>query len=152
MFLLCTRDWNQREHLDLDHVVTSIPRTKNILLSFGLGKDVSVDAIIRKLTFKKWRANIGSDEDFLVSNKLNTRFALKYRIPNSVIPVNVKFGSKYFVRPPRSTQEGQDFMLILDRDSIGINNSPQKEPISMYIIEQWLMDYLSMKGEIQKAV
>ena len=53
---------------------------QNTLLSFGLGKDVSVDAIIRKLTFKKWRANIYFDEYFLVSKQLNIKFALKYRI------------------------------------------------------------------------
>ena len=43
-------------------------------------------------------------------------------------------------------------MLILDRDSIGINNSYQKEPTSMYVIEKILMDTLSMKRAINKSV
>ena len=87
----------------LTSLVTYITHYKDsnqqlILLSFGLGKDAAVNDIIRKLTFKKWRENIGSDEYFLVSNKLNTIFALKYRIPKSGMPVNVKFDSKYFTQ------------------------------------------------------
>ena len=52
------------------------------------------------------------------------------------MPVNVKFNSKDIVRPPKPTQEGQTFMLILDRDSIGVNNSSRKEPTSMSVIEK----------------
>ena len=36
-------------------------------------------------------------------------------------------------------------MLRMDIDSIGINNSLMKEPNSMYVIEIWSMDTLSMK-------
>ena len=71
----------------------------------------------------------------MVSNKLNTKFALKLRIAKSDIPVNVKFNSKYFARTPKPTQEGQAFMLSLDRDSIVINNIPLKEPTNMSVIQ-----------------
>ena len=52
------------------------------------------------------------------------------------MPVNVKFNSKDFVRPTKLTQEGQVFMLRLDRESIEINNIPQEEPTSMSVIEK----------------
>ena len=52
------------------------------------------------------------------------------------MPVNVKFNSRYFVRPRKRTQEGQAFMIILERDSIGINNSSGKEPTNMSEIEK----------------
>ena len=35
------------------------------------------------------------DGDLLVSKQLNNKFALKYRIANHGIPVNVKLNSKY---------------------------------------------------------
>ena len=81
----------------------------------------------------------------MVSEQLNTKFALKYRISNSGMPVNVKFNRKYFVRPTNLTQEGKDSMLSLETYSTGINNSPQKEPTSMSVIEKLLMDALSVK-------
>ena len=68
--------------------------TKTIIISFVLGKHVVVNAIIGKLIINKWRAKQFIDEDFLVSKLLNTKFALKYRIANSGMPVNVKFNSK----------------------------------------------------------
>ena len=107
---------------------------KSILFSFGLGKYVSVNAIIEKRTLKKWIANIDFDEYFLVSKKLNTKSALKYRINNSVMPLYVKFNSKDIVRTYNTTQEGKYLMSSLDRDSIGINDIPRKEPTSMSVI------------------
>ena len=77
---------------------------KPVLLSFGPGKDASVNDIIVKLAFKKWRANIDFNEYFLVPKQLNNKIALKYRIANSGIPVNANFNGKYFVRPTKLTQ------------------------------------------------
>ena len=69
---------------------------KTVIISFGLGKYVAVNAIIRKLTLKKWRANTDFDEYFWVSKQLNTKFALKCRIAKSGMPVTVKLNNKYF--------------------------------------------------------
>ena len=66
-----------------------------MLVSFGIGKYVAVNAIMGKFTLK-WRATIDFGEDFLIAKKFNTKFALKYIITNSDIPVNVKFNRKYF--------------------------------------------------------
>ena len=41
------------------------------------------------------------------------------------------------------TQEGKSFMIILDRESIEINNTPQKKPTSMYAIEKYIDGYLT---------
>ena len=60
---------------------------------------------------------------------------LKYIISNSGIMVNVKLYSKIFNKPPKPKKSGQSFMLRMDIDSIGINNSLRKEPNSMYVIE-----------------
>ena len=99
---------------------------------------VAVNAIIRKPTKKKWRTNIDSNDYFLVSKQLNTKFAPNYRIANSGMTVNMKSNGKYFVKPSKHTQEGQALMLIFDRDSIEVNNNPQKEPTKMTIMEKMI--------------
>ena len=43
---------------------------------------------------------------------------------------------KDYVRPTNPKQEGQYFMLIFDREIIGINNITQKEPTRMSVIEK----------------
>ena len=68
------------------------------------------------------------------------------------MPVNVNLNGKDSFRPPKATKEGQDFVLSLDRDIIWINNSPQKDPTNISVIEKRLMDALSIKGVIQKVV
>ena len=108
------------------------------ILSFGLGKYVVANSIIGRTTLNKRKSNIYFNEYFLVSNELNTKFALKYRISNSGMPENVKFNKKYFIRTTETTQEGKAFVLILDMDSIGINNIPQKEPTSISVIEKMI--------------
>ena len=106
----------------------------------------------RKTHLKTWRANIYFDEYLLVSKKLNVKFSPKYKISNSGIPVNVKFNRRDFFIPTKPAQEGKDFMIILDKEIIVINNSSQTEPIRMSAIEKWLTDALYVKWKIQKAV
>ena len=48
----------------------------------------------------------------------------------------MKLNSKYFVRPPNPSQEGQELMLSVDRDSIRIHNSLHKEPTNMSVIKR----------------
>ena len=62
---------------------------------------------------------------------------------NSGMPVNMKFNSKYFVRPPKPIQEGKAFMFSLDRASTGINNTPQNEPTIMTVIEKIIDGFLN---------
>ena len=50
------------------------------------------------------------------------------------MPLNVEFNNRDFFRPPKPTQDGQDFMFSLNRKSIGINNNNQKELTNMSII------------------
>ena len=50
------------------------------------------------------------------------------------MPLYVKFNSKDIVRTYNTTQEGKYLMSSLDRDSIGINDIPRKEPTSMSVI------------------
>ena len=70
---------------------------------------------------------------------------------NSGISLNVNSNSKYFVRPPKITQEGQEFVLILDRDSIGINNNSRKEPTRIYVIENIINECLIQKVSNSKS-
>ena len=44
-------------------------------------------------------------------------------------------GNDLFI-PHKTTQEGQDFMLSLDRDSIERKNTPQKETARMSVMER----------------
>ena len=58
--------------------------------------------------------------------------------------VNMKFNNKALAIPPKNTQEGKTLRVRLDRDSIGINNSPQKETNNMSVIEKILVYALSV--------
>ena len=49
----------------------------------------------------KWRENLDSYDDLLVSNQFKTKFALTYIIAISGMSVNVKFDSKYLVKLPK---------------------------------------------------
>ena len=71
---------------------------------------------------------------------------------NSGISLNVNSNSKYFVRPPKITQEGQEFVLILDRDSIGINNSSWRETKSMSVIEMMINGCLIRKMRNSESI
>ena len=60
---------------------------------------------------------------YLISNRLDTKFPITYKIDNSGMPPGIKFDIKEFKRPARPNPEGQALVVILDRDIIGINNS-----------------------------
>ena len=75
IFLNCALD---EEKNNLEETLTSLvayitgyknSNKKFILISSGLGKDVTVNSITGRTTLKKWIANIYFNEDLLVSKK-----------------------------------------------------------------------------------
>ena len=60
--------------------------TKRIQIDFGLGKEVSVNAIIGIPTLKQWKAIIIFEGNFITSPFLQTQFTLIYKPANTGIP------------------------------------------------------------------
>ena len=67
---------------------------KSVNLSFGLFRDVAVNAIIGKPTLKTWRCIVKSDSDYLISIQIHTKFPMTYKIVNSGMPPSIKFDIK----------------------------------------------------------
>ena len=65
--------------------------TKIIQIEFGLGKEVSVNAIISIPTLKQWKSIISSEGNFIASPLLQTQFPIIYKPTNTGIPSSVAF-------------------------------------------------------------
>ena len=68
--------------------------TKIIQIEFGLGKEVSVNAIISIPTLKQWKAAIIFEGVFLISTPIKTQFTLIYKPANTGLPSSVAFDYK----------------------------------------------------------
>ena len=68
--------------------------TKRVQIEFGVGKEVSVNAIIVIPTLKQWKAGISFEVNFLISPLLQTQFPLIYKPFNTGIPSSVAFDYK----------------------------------------------------------
>ena len=65
--------------------------TKIIQIEFGLGKEVSVNAIISIPTLKEWKYSIRFDGNFIILPLLQTQFPIIYKPTNTGIPSSVAF-------------------------------------------------------------
>ena len=63
------------------------------------------------------------DSDYLILNRLHTKFLITYKKSNSGMPPGKKFDIKELKRPTRPTPEVKALVVSLDRDSIGIKYS-----------------------------
>ena len=65
----------------------------------GLCRDVAVNAIIGKPTLKKRKFIMKFNSDDLISNRLNTKLLMTYKIAHYGIPPGIKSDIKDFKRP-----------------------------------------------------
>ena len=87
-----------------------------ITLSFGLGNEVAVNAIIGKPTLKAWKGCIDFASNTFTSEALRLSFDMEYKMADSGLPKSVVFDSTGFVRPKTSGQIGA-FVLSVDRET-----------------------------------
>ena len=76
---------------------------KPVILSFGLGKDVSVRAIIGIPQLKEWGACINLVENILFCGNLFRKIPLDFEVAKSGLPDGVQFSPEEFKRPSPST-------------------------------------------------
>ena len=94
-------------------------------LSFGLGKDVAVNAIIGTTTLRSWGCSIDFVTNHLSASLIRTRFPLKAEKATSSLPSHVKFIPEDFIRPRQTTPEGKAFLMSMDADNITITDGSQ---------------------------
>ena len=72
-------------------------------LSLGLGKAITVNAIIGIPTFKTWKLILDLEANRATSKTLGIYFDLCFEHAAKKLPKDVIFDSMNFVRPPRPT-------------------------------------------------
>ena len=99
----------------------------SIKLSFGLGAEVAVNAIIGLPTLRKWQTSIDIGKDMFVSTLLNLSFPLLYMGADSGLPSTIQFASKDFVRPRPVSAAGRAFVVQTDDSNTAITDSSRFE-------------------------
>ena len=94
----------------------------SILLSFGLGNEVVVNAIIGKPTLKVCKGCVDFNNDTFISEEIMLQFDMEYKVADPGLPKNVIFDSTGCVRPRTIFQTGAH-IVSTDRG----NNSATKK-------------------------
>ena len=55
-----------------------------------------MNAIIGKPTLETWKFIVKFDYDYVISNRIYTKFPMTYKIANSGMTPGIKFNIKYF--------------------------------------------------------
>ena len=82
-------------------------------LSFGLGEDILVNAIIGLPTFREWQLVLDISENRVFSKMLNLSFDLSFQHAATGLPDNINFTKDDFVRPIRPNPSGQALVTQL---------------------------------------
>ena len=77
---------------------------KPVILSFGLGKDVTVNAIIGLPTLRQWGGDIILSKNTFIAQNLNTEFPLDFKSANNFICPPEFIPTRDFIRPPSIAQ------------------------------------------------
>ena len=102
-----------------------------------------MNAIIFKPALKTWKCIVNFDSDYLISNQLNTKFQMTYKIANYGMPPGIKLDTKEFKRPARPTPEVQDLLVSLDRNISGINDISRNDSNTGYTASITVIDTTS---------
>ena len=78
-----------------------------VLLSFGLGEAISVNAIIGLLTLRSWKMVLDIDEYQANSKTLNQYFELSYQHAGTGLPSGITVSCNNVIRPSRSNKVGR---------------------------------------------
>ena len=110
-----------------------------ILLSFGLGNEVAVNAIIGKPTLKEWKGCVNFNNDTFTSEELMLQFEMEYKVADAGLPRNVIFDNTGFVRPHAALSAGAH-IVSMDRDSNSATMKTESEVIATnFLIHMWMV-------------
>ena len=83
-----------------------------IFLSFELGNEIAVNAIIGKPTVREWKCCVDFNNDTFTSEELMLQFDMEYKVADSGLPKNVIFDNTGFVRPYTTFSAGAHIVSI----------------------------------------
>ena len=83
-----------------------------IFLSFCLGKEVTINAIIGKPILKEWKGCVNFNIDIFTSKELMLQFDMEYKVVDTGLPTNLIFDSTGFVRPHATFSTGPHIVSI----------------------------------------
>ena len=96
-----------------------------VVISFGLGHDVAVNAIVGKPTLKSWKGCIDFSSDTFTSEELKLTFSIDYKMADTGLPQDVVFDSTSFIRPKRTPTNSAGVMVVsIDRKSNSATTLP----------------------------
>ena len=84
-----------------------LPDGTNATVTFGLGKDIQVNAILGITQLKDWRMVLNLDESCCASKVLSMWFPLHFDDAASGMPSHVEFTSNEFKRPAQVNPTGE---------------------------------------------
>ena len=94
-----------------------LPCGKFATIKFGLGRDISVNAIIGIPTIKALKLLLDLDDNRCLSKVLGIWFPFVYTDAAPGLPAGVTFDSKDFVRPLCATKDGELLLTKLGTDA-----------------------------------
>ena len=89
-----------------------------MLISFGLGESISVNAIIGLPTIKEWKIVLDVDAGYATSKLLRKKFDLTFQHASNGFPTGVEFTKDDFVRPKRATPSGLALLCRIATNSL----------------------------------
>ena len=118
-----------------------------ITLSFQLGAEVAVNAIIGLPTLRKWPGLIDIGKNFFISTSLNLSFPLINKGIDTVLPPTVTFETENFIQPRQVTTAGKIFVNQIDDVNTSIPNSSHLNDIKNLINKETTNIYLQRQIE-----
>lgn len=100
--------------------------SRPVTISFGLGRDVAVNAIVGKPTLKSWKGCIDFASDTFTSEELKLTFSMDYKMADTGLPPDVVFDSTSFIRPKKTPVNSAGVMVVsIDRKSNSATTLPK---------------------------
>ena len=108
-----------------------------IILSFGLGDSISVNAIIGLPTFKTWGLILDLSCDRASSKLLNVDFDLNFQHTAIDLPAGVYFDAGDFIRPIQLTKTGTMLSTHVATSAVQTCSTPEiKNNIIVNIMDE----------------
>ena len=99
-----------------------LPSGEPATLKFGLGKDITVNAIIGLPTWTEWGLALDLHNKRCTSAILNLWFHVQFGDAATGLPPSANFSSKDFVRPSQPTAEGELLHIKTESDLTSASN------------------------------
>ena len=111
-----------------------------MLLSFGLGEAISVNAIIGLPTLRSWKMILDVGENKATSKTLNRYFELSYQHADTGLPSSISFSKNDVIRPHRPNK--------IDNSTASHLTTTTTKPIVLTSVENGVVFKLTQDGKI----